>query len=75
MCKVREEPAPCLITAQGATGCDGVWQCVAGRARTKCSLREAQCIELSKDLKSCQRSRHIERRHLKLRELVAAGHT
>ena len=43
VCKVREEPAPCLITAQGATGCDGVWQCVAGRARTKCSLREAQC--------------------------------
>ena len=42
VCKVREEPAPCLITAQGATGCDGVWQCVAGRARTKYSLREAQ---------------------------------
>ena len=36
MCKVREEPAPCLITAQGATGCDGVWQCVAvcGRPRS-----------------------------------------
>ena len=31
-------------------------------------------VELSKDLKSCQRSRHIERRYLKLRELVAAGH-
>ena len=40
--KVREEPTPCLITAQGAIGCDGVWQCVAGRARTKFSLREAQ---------------------------------
>ena len=35
MCKVREEPAPCLITAQGATGCDGVWQCVAGRLSDK----------------------------------------
>ena len=30
-------------------------------------------IELSKDKKSCQRSRHIERRYLKLRELVADG--
>ena len=35
VCKVREEPAPCLITAQGATGCDGVWQCVAGRLSDK----------------------------------------
>jgi hypothetical protein len=31
-------------------------------------------IELAKDRKSCQRSRHIERRFLKLRELVAEGH-
>ena len=30
-------------------------------------------VELSRDLKSCQRSRHIERRYLKVRELVAAG--
>ena len=30
-------------------------------------------VELSKDLKSCQRSRHIERRYLKVRELVAQG--
>ena len=30
-------------------------------------------IELSKDLKSCQRSRHIHRRYLKLRELCASG--
>ena len=30
-------------------------------------------IELSKDLKSCQRSRHVERRYLKLRELVTSG--
>ena len=30
-------------------------------------------VELSKDLKSCQRSRHIERRYLKVRELVAKG--
>merc|ERR1712070_733564 len=30
-------------------------------------------VELSKDKKSCQRSRHIERRYLKLRELVADG--
>ena len=30
-------------------------------------------IELSKDLKSCQRSRHIERRYLKIREWVAQG--
>ena len=29
-------------------------------------------VELSKDLKSCQRSRHIERRYLKVRELVHA---
>ena len=31
-------------------------------------------VALSKDLKSCQRSRHIERRYLKIRELVAQGH-
>ena len=30
-------------------------------------------IELSRDMKSCQRSRHIERRYLKVRELVAQG--
>ena len=30
-------------------------------------------IELSKDMKSCKRSRHIERRYLKIRELVAEG--
>jgi len=31
-------------------------------------------VELSKDLKACKRSRHIERRYLKVRELVAQGH-
>ena len=31
-------------------------------------------VELSKDMKSCRRSRHIERRYLKVRELVAQGH-
>ena len=30
-------------------------------------------VELSRDLKSCQRSCHVERRYLKIRELVAAG--
>ena len=30
-------------------------------------------IELSKDLKSCTRSRHIERRYLWVRELVHRG--
>ena len=30
-------------------------------------------IELSRDMRSCQRSRHIERRYLKVRELVAQG--
>ena len=30
-------------------------------------------VELSRDMKSCQRSRHIERRYLKVRELVASG--
>ena len=30
-------------------------------------------VELSKDMKSCQRSRHIERRYLMVRELVALG--
>ena len=30
-------------------------------------------MQLSKDLKSCQRSRHIERRYLRLREWVAEG--
>ena len=30
-------------------------------------------VELSKDLKSCQRSRHVERRYLKVRELVFEG--
>ena len=31
-------------------------------------------IELAKDRRSCQRSRHIERRFLKIREWVAEGH-
>ena len=30
-------------------------------------------IELSRDLKSCNRSRHVEHLYLKVRELVAAG--
>ena len=30
-------------------------------------------VELSRDMKSCQRSRHIERRYLRIRELVATG--
>ena len=30
-------------------------------------------VDLSRDMKSCQRSRHIERRYLKVRELVAQG--
>jgi hypothetical protein len=33
----------------------------------------AGAVELSKDLKSCQRSRHVERRHLKIREWVHQG--
>mmetsp|Transcript_18812 Transcript_18812/g.28333 ORF Transcript_18812/g.28333 Transcript_18812/m.28333 type:complete len:218 (-) Transcript_18812:361-1014(-) len=32
----------------------------------------AGAVELSRDLKSCQRSRHVERRYLKVRELAAA---
>lgn len=30
-------------------------------------------VELSKHRKSCNRSRHVQRRYLKVRELVAAG--
>ena len=30
-------------------------------------------VQLSKDMKSCQRSRHIERRYLRLRDWVAEG--
>jgi len=30
-------------------------------------------VELPRDTKSCQRSRHIERRYLKIREWVAMG--
>ena len=33
----------------------------------------AGAVELSRDMKSCKRSRHIERRYLKVRELVADG--
>ena len=33
----------------------------------------AGAVELAKDMKSCKRSRHIERRYLKVRELVADG--
>ena len=43
-------------------------------APTVLHVDNSGAVELSKDLKSCQRSRHIERRHLKLRELVAGGH-
>ena len=40
---------------------------------TKLYVDNMGAVELSKDAKSCQRSRHIERRHLKVRELVADG--
>ena len=36
-------------------------------------IDNTSAIQLAKDLHSCQRSRHIERRFLKLREWVAAG--
>lgn len=42
-------------------------------APTTLYVDNSGAVELSKDLKSCQRSRHIERRFLKLRELVASG--
>ena len=38
---------------------------------TKLYVDNQGAIELSKDAKSCQRSRHIERRYLKVRELAA----
>ena len=31
-------------------------------------------VELSRDRKSCHRSRHVDRRYFKVRELVYAGH-
>ena len=40
---------------------------------TKLYVDNMGAVALSKDAKSCQRSRHIERRHLKVRELVADG--
>ena len=43
-------------------------------APTVLYVDNAGAVELSKDLKSCKRSRHIERRFLKVRELVAQGH-
>ena len=33
----------------------------------------AGAVELSRDRKSCHRSRHVDRRFFKIRELVAAG--
>ena len=30
-------------------------------------------VELSRDRKSCHRSRHVDRRYFKVRELVASG--
>ena len=40
---------------------------------TKLYVDNRGAIELSKDARSCQRSRHIERRYLKIREWVAQG--
>ena len=31
------------------------------------------CVELARDRKSCHRSRHVDRRYFKIRELVASG--
>ena len=31
-------------------------------------------VELSRDKKSCHRSRHVDRRYFKVRELAAEGH-
>lgn len=40
---------------------------------TELFVDNAGAVELSKDLKSCQHSRHIERQYLYVRELVAQG--
>ena len=43
------------------------------RSPTVLYVDNSGAVAMSKDLKSCQRSRHIERRYLKVRELVAQG--
>ena len=41
--------------------------------RTVPLKQRLQLVELSRDRKSCHRSRHVDRRYFKVRELVAAG--
>ena len=43
-------------------------------APTILHVDNTSAIALIKDAKSCVRTRHIERRYLKIRELVDAGH-
>jgi hypothetical protein len=43
-------------------------------APTKVYIDNSGAVELSRDRKSCHRSRHIDRRYFKIRELVAEGH-
>ncbi|KAL1503154.1 hypothetical protein AB1Y20_011214 [Prymnesium parvum] len=46
-----------------------------GFPQDKPNVDNAGAVELSRDLKSCLRSRHVERRYLKVRELAAATAT
>ena len=40
---------------------------------TKLFVDNSGAVELSRDRKSCHRSRHVDRRYFKVRELVAEG--
>ena len=41
---------------------------------SKLYVDNSGAVELSRDRKSCHRSRHVDRRYFKVRELVAEGH-
>ena len=41
---------------------------------TKLYVDNSGAVELSRDKKSCHRSRHVDRRYFKVRELAAEGH-
>ena len=44
------------------------------RLPTKLYVDNSGAVELSRDRKSCHRSRHVDRRYFKVRELAALGH-
>ena len=57
-------------------GCSPRWDYTAARRHRACTellVDNSGAVELSRDRKSCHRSRHVDRRYFKVRELGFEG--